>query len=58
MIILHTNEHPRGILLHDNIGEKQVRERMFEYMREKKKEGYSLGEVIFCWSRVYQQGLP
>lgn len=58
MIILHTNEHPRGILLHDNIGERQVRERMRSYIKEKKQKGYSLGEILFCWSKVYQERLP
>ncbi len=58
MWIVHTNEHPRGVYVSSSIPEARIKERQWEYIREKRKRGTPHKDIIYCWSRVYTSGLP
>lgn len=45
---LHTNEGYSYVYS----APEQLRERMYRYIRDKRKKGLRLAEIVFCWSEI------
>lgn len=43
--------------LHDNVGERQIRDKMFEYIRTMMNRGYKLRDIIYCYGPIHKTGL-
>ena len=53
--IVHTNE---GKFYVQRVTTKRLRERMFEYIREKRHNGWQLSQIVYCWSQITWQRMP